>query len=311
MRSIAQLILPLKAPIGILPYFDKVQVWVREPLDRLTLRKLRKECGKGGLFHEIGPSRFKSHFRQRIEFRQPSDFVLKRLAHFDDCLINRLEAAIDFIFACPTDRDDAYEFFHRHMVRRWHGCNQEIRAYCAEEGKPIRASIEESESRYDAGRWVPNRITSYKESYSRATGELYCLHVEWRANGVRACRRAGIRTPVNLVEFDHRAFWDRRLLLLDIEPRKIGRRVRKKGNLNWGGNSNLDGKIGGIFLNSVDTLQELLDEYGAALRLGRIAKRFECESWLPGIIGSSAHSLLYTKSKRPNLIFMPQSPLAS
>jgi hypothetical protein len=40
---------------------------------------------------------------------------------------NRVEIAIDFVFKSWAKRDDTWHFLHRHIVRRWHGKNREIR----------------------------------------------------------------------------------------------------------------------------------------------------------------------------------------
>jgi hypothetical protein len=40
-------------------------------------------------------------------------------------------------------------------------------------------------SRYDPSRAAPQRIVVYSEKNSRVTGELNCLHLEWRLKGLR------------------------------------------------------------------------------------------------------------------------------
>ncbi len=109
-----------------------------------------------------------------------------------------MEVACDLIFPDCVELDDAFEFLHHHMVRRWHGKRQKIRRF-------------EDGARYDAGRWAPNGIVMYREPFSRATGEADCLHLEWRLNGLDAVRGAGIKRPQELLNFNHRAFWEPRL----------------------------------------------------------------------------------------------------
>ena len=55
------------------------------------------------------------------------------------------------------------------------------------------------------------------------TGELNCLHLEWHLNGVRAVWNAGILSGADLLKWDHRAFWNKRLLLYEIEPWRLGK----------------------------------------------------------------------------------------
>ena len=177
-------------PIGIHAYFDKVQVWVRQPYDSEALAELRAQCGRGGIYPENGPARFDARLRQRIELRQPSADALRQLARREDVLINKVEIAIDYVFNSPVVRDEAREFFDRHMIRRWHSKKQQIRAY--------RSGMEDDDegrvgTRYDAARGAPNMTALYRNEFSRVTGEVNCVHLEWRLNGLRAVRNAGIK----------------------------------------------------------------------------------------------------------------------
>ena len=45
---------------------------------------------------------------------------------------------------------------------------------------------------YDGPPRAPNRTVFYGKDTSRITGELSVLHVEWKINGLKAVRRAGI-----------------------------------------------------------------------------------------------------------------------
>ena len=134
-----------------------------------------------------------------------------------DALINILEIALDLTFDNPADADDARDYFGRHLVRRWHGKHQNV------------FSIEDT-TRYDASRAAPNQIVLYSEDHSRITGELNCLQLEWRANGARAVRSAGILTPQDLLDFPFKEFWSRRLLLVDVEEERLGRYLRNVSN---------------------------------------------------------------------------------
>jgi hypothetical protein len=80
------------------------------------------------------------------------------------------------------------------------------------------------DTRYDADRAAQNGIVFYKEDHSRITGEEYCLHLEWRLNRLRAVRAAGIETGQDLLKFDHRAFWQKRLRLYEVDEGPDGER---------------------------------------------------------------------------------------
>ena len=121
------LILP--EPTGKCAYFDKIQFWVCNPLNRNVLAALERACGPGGIHIDNRPARFNNRhrrYRQRIELRQPSRRALVWLARRNDVLINRAEITLDLTFENRGDAEKARDYFHQHLVRRWHGKNQEI-----------------------------------------------------------------------------------------------------------------------------------------------------------------------------------------
>ncbi|MFZ0846153.1 MAG: hypothetical protein WAM62_10205 [Pseudolabrys sp.] len=273
-------------PTGVHAYFDKIQFWVPTPLDRKTLSQLRKQCGRGGLFAANGPARFNARYRQRIELRQPSNQALQWLARRDDALINRVEITIDLTFNCLSDRDDTWEFLHRHIVRRWHGKNQEIRIVRGE-----KAQNDTVGTRYDAGGWASNKIVFYPEEHSRMTGELNCLHLEWHLKGLKAVRAARIESGRDLLDFNHRLFWQKRLRLYDVDRRRLGRLIRnritgKKRRTCEIKQSdrysvNIDGRTGGHISRAHETIQELIDLLKSSHRIHRALVPISNEGLLP------------------------------
>ena len=270
-------------PTGFHAYFDKVQFWVRTPLDQRTLDRLRSECGRGGVYVQNQPARFNALYRQRVELRQPLDQALRWLATRDDALINRAEVTIDLVFDCLADRDDAWGFLHRHIVRRRHGKKQEIRIV-----READAQNDTIGTRYDAGSSASNKIVFYAEGHSRLTGELNCLHLEWRLKGLKAVRAAGIKLGRDLLEFDHRAFWRRRLCLYDVDRRRLGRMVRNKARSEKRRTSEihpsgtgLDGRTGEVLVRAYDTVQELIDNMRAHIKVSRALVPISGEYLLP------------------------------
>ena len=259
------------APTDTHPYCDKVQFWPRKPLDRARLAWLKCECGRGGVYAHDQPARFDASYRQRVELRQPSDKALRWLATCDEALINRVEITLDFIFESLAERDDTSEFLHRHLVRRWHNKNQQIRIYM-----PEADDYSLGGTRYDAGGRSQNRAVLYRETHSRITGEINCLHLEWRLNGLKAVRAAGIETFQDLLEFNHRVFWQKRLRLYNVDRRRLGRMVRNKAS---GGKrraaeihpsgTDLDGRTGEVLVRAYDTVQELIDNMRAHIKVSR------------------------------------------
>jgi hypothetical protein len=141
------------------------------------------------------------------------------------------------------------------------------------------------DTRYDGPRRAPNRLVLYPCEHSRVTGELDALHLEWRLGRKRAVRAAGIHTVSDLIAFDHRAFWKKRLVLADIDPGALGKVIN---NRNAGTRSRSitpwDLRTGRAHLNGNRTIQELLDDirgYDIQIRIERALVRLPIEPWLP------------------------------
>jgi hypothetical protein len=265
-------------------YFDKIQLWLRQPISTSEITKLRSACGRGGVYVQNKPAAFDRSYCQRIELRQPGNAALSWIAARPDALINRAEFAIDYIFASPADRQDAFEFLFHSLLRRWHGKTQLVRLVGSSRRKmnvSTGGKIAGAKTRYDAGRKASNSLVLYPESFSRLTGEVACLHLEWRANNRRAVISAGITSGGDLVSFDHRGFWRKRLLLARCDPDRLGRILRNKAQRRKRKKSyRLDSKTGTILLNSVGTIQELLDEF-RHLGIGRSIQPISIDDWLP------------------------------
>jgi hypothetical protein len=272
----------LAKPIAIYAYFDKIQFWRCEPLDHPSLSSLERNCGSGGLYVEAKPAGFNSKYRQRVELRQPSPEALASLAKENgDVLINRIELAIDWSFASCIDRDETFEFFHRRLVRRHHGKKQEIWLF-SPTGQNRPDDIAHAETRYDAGRWAPNLLACYREDHSRMTGELNVLHTEWRANGVAAVRRVGINSALDLLDFDHRQFWARRLLLLRASPGRLGRLFSNQfTGKKRRAETYIDRRHGTVLIKSSVTTQQLIDRWRSKFRVHRALTQIPNDSWLP------------------------------
>ena len=279
---------PIK-PTAREAYFDKISFWLANPLDRNTLASLERECGQGGLYAEDRSARWSRRYRQRIEFKQPSDQALRWLGRRDDALINRVEIAIDYIYRNRGETEDAFGFLHRHLVRRWHGKRQQIKLVRGDRSSSrnnraveVVDDIGAAQTRYDAGR-APNKVVFYCKQYSRITGELNCLHLEWHLNGKRATQRAGIKVGQDLAEFNYRQFWQVRLLLYRVDAERLGRLIRNRSRgkrsrtsqfEQWGDRFtvNIDAKTGSVHIHACDTVQELIDKLKRSFGFDRIRR---------------------------------------
>jgi hypothetical protein len=126
-------------------------------------------------------------------------------------------------------------------------------------------------------RYAPNSIVLYQEDHSRITGEPDCLHIEWRASNRRAVISVGIESAQDLIGFDFRQFWKRRLQLLTVEPERLGRYFPRQGRKGRQRNSALDRRRGRILLNGVASIQELIDRY----QVRRLLRSIPNETLLP------------------------------
>jgi hypothetical protein len=150
-------------------------------------------------------------FTEGWHLRQPSDTALATLARRSDAHVNYVELALDWLFATETECEWAYELIDQHHVKKHHGKQQ--LDYCRG-------------TRYTGPRQAANKLVTYGDLECRVTGEVCCLHLEWRINGCKPVRRLGIHSPADLLGFDHRAFWKSRLLLYEVDLAKLGRRHR-------------------------------------------------------------------------------------
>jgi hypothetical protein len=196
-------------PMATMSYYDFVQAWLMTPLPPTEIRWLQGQCD---LDVDNRPKRWDRTYQQRLQLRQPSLAALQLLAGVNGVLINRVEIALDWIFDEPCD--SAHALIRRYHVKRHHG-DQELLLW---------AGI----TRYTAPPWhrAPNRLVSYSDRHSRITGEPYCVHLDWRLQGVEALRRAGMGSLSELLQLDLRdlrRFWQQRLLLRNVDLGKLGR----------------------------------------------------------------------------------------
>jgi hypothetical protein len=134
-------------------------------------------------------------------------------------------------------------------------------------------------TRYDGPRTAANRTALYRAAHSRVTGELDALHLEWRCKGLRAVQRAGISCAADLLRFDHRRFWQRHLLLVDIDPERLGRLIRNRNAGTRSETSGSDGTIGRRWLNTKPTIQEIIDALRRTVKVSRALVLLPITEW--------------------------------
>jgi hypothetical protein len=280
-------------PSDIYSYLDKVCVWLIQPLARLEHTRLQQRCH--GLLHvRDKPAKFDWRFCQRLQLNQPTAAAIEILARRNDVHMNYVEVALDWVFDRPDDKDDAVTFLHRHVVKSHHR-KQGIRFVVGEHGA----------TRYSGPRRAPNVLADYSDRPSKETGEVDCLHLEWRIRGREALCRSGFVSVRDLLDIDHREFWARRLKMFDIEPAVLGRsyhnwwrktRRRKLWIIRYPlGNGrfldyDMDNRAGDIILRGLGSVQEVIDVYGRKFRLSPCLQPISVDHLLPA---SSADTQYY------------------
>jgi hypothetical protein len=196
-------------PVAIYAYADQAQVWLVRPVTGKKRESLEKECGKGGLdVRDMVPRWDRSRsYEQRLQLRQPSRKALEILAQRGGVHLNRAELALDLVFATADELQAAYEFACRHSYKKYRG-KQKVRYY--------HNAFTDQSTRYSAARAL-NLIAIYADKPCRIDGSLFCLHFDWRISGAEALRRAGITSVGDLLDFDHRAFWERHLRMRAVD----------------------------------------------------------------------------------------------
>jgi hypothetical protein len=193
-------------PSGIYAYIDRVHLWLKKPLPRAALKRLQRECPR--LHPGDQPKRWDPRYLQQLQFPQPTAKLLRMLSRMDGIVFNYAEIALDWTFDSQYECDQADRFAGLYHVKRWHG-EQEIK-FC-------------NGTRYTGRRSTANKLVNYADKACRITGELHCLHLEWRFNGARALQRAGINSIGDLLRLNQHQFWQQRLLMKVFNLRAFGR----------------------------------------------------------------------------------------
>lgn len=180
------------------PFFDKLTLWVTDPLDRSVIAALRRMAGSVHPRMEHMP--YNPEYQQKVDVCQPSTMALRFLRDVlqdSHHTINYLELANDMETEDPRHLPILARFFDMHLVKKWPG----KRGIAHYEG-----------TRYTNRRGNPNGIVLYSDTPSKVTGEP-CVHLEWRFSGIAILREHKLCTLEQLLAADHRAFWEDRLVL--------------------------------------------------------------------------------------------------
>ena len=129
----------------------------------------------------------------------------------------------------------------------------------------------------------------------RVTEETPCVHLEWRLNGSRALQRAGLGTVGQLLQLDHRQFWQERLLLRTVKQQALGhqynRHVLGRGRrgrpwIEFYGpiTYDFDGRAGYVLMRRAGgSTQSVVDLCGKQFDVSRCLSPLEVDELLPNV----------------------------
>jgi hypothetical protein len=272
-------------------YFDKIAFWIPQLFTEPEVTFIKAQCGPGGtdIDRPSHRARFDPRLIKRIETRQPGGDLLAFLATVDGLLLNMVEFTLDLIFDTEEDRDRAFDFIDRHHVKKAHRGN--VRYF--------------KETRYSDRRWAPSNFVAYRPAFAKTTGELHCLHLEWRVCGVEALRRIGIHGINDLIEFDARAHWQSWLRLRTFDFAQLGRThstggLRKRSNethrnsriitprkprtyiTRRGFEYHTDRRLGQVLFRNAETVQGVIDAANKRkIPVTRCLVEIDNSEWLP------------------------------
>lgn len=267
-------------------FVDKAHVWLRRKLTPDERSHLAQQCGVGGLHINNRRARWDRSYRQLIQLHQPNAEAFRWLAQRNDVHLNYIEFVLDWIFYTAWECDEAYEFACAHHVKKHHRRQQ------------VRFAGEGGVTRYTGHRGAPNNFVAYKDRPSKATGEVHCVHFEWRVRGAAALRRMGIAGPADVLTLDARYFWLNRLLFYGVPSAELGMRyansrngwyrrrplVRKVGSITYP----FDARLGGTLKRACGSTQALVDQLGSKLDINRLLVAIRTSHLLP----TQGHTLL-------------------
>ena len=272
-------------------YFDKIRIWLKVRLREWRIDWLREHC-RGGLYEEQERERkcWDPRYVMCLQLYQPDDEALRWLANLGrQVLLNYAEVALDLVFNNKQEADAANELIRRYHIKKWHG--SQLVLFC-------RGIV-----RYSGPRRAANLLVVYADRPCRLSGDVYCLHLEWRLNGSRALQRAGLGTVSDLLELDHREFWLQRLLLRQVKLPVLGR-LFSKHVLRWerrGASMIEDGRIGERLLRSVGseankgTTQALVDRFRRRFEVSRCLQEIDVSELLP-TVSADRYNLCVTQA---------------
>ena len=221
-------------------YVDTIAISTPQPVPIRTREELER-INPGAVHYREGEWKHRQYMGEEYRFRlrsylrihQPSlatyDLVVK---HLPNHKMSRLDLALDLLAKSQADADILNDqLLTRHVVQLWRRANWSTLDY---QDTIYYRHHEPDDRTTQRGR----DIAVYSSKPCKLTGQP-AAHLDFRFFGREACRRCGVLTAGDLVNFDRRARiresfrladirWNRAAELFDAEVRKYARRSRRR-----------------------------------------------------------------------------------
>lgn len=196
-----------------IPYIDRVNFWLPTDRPNFDVKALKNYCGREPRVTKK-PMYLNPTWRCLLELFQPTEeaFIYLQWNIVTPYLINHFQPSLDFITEDLTDAETVKDFFIQHLIKRWQ-----------------RGEIENKigSGFYFKERKAASNLLGYHEKLSKINSRPSC-HIEMRLQGSVAVKRAGIGRFEDLINFNHRTFWNKHLQLRRIKDVElIGKAIIK------------------------------------------------------------------------------------
>jgi hypothetical protein len=194
----------IKTPdqLPIYSRIDTLAFLVRYNLSREMVAALKlANGGRFRLSRNIPKARMQG-WQEAIVLQSPTRAALEIAARIpSDCLlVVRLDPCRDHIQPDQQSADIYADYFQKHAIQR----------------NVMTETLMVGNTTYSARQRGRTILVIYSTKLCKATGE-YCVHIEIRIRGGAKLKRMGLGTIQQILDFDHNAFWEKHLVL--IEPK--------------------------------------------------------------------------------------------
>ncbi len=199
-------------PRTAVAYVDTVAFLMNQQPPNEFWQSIRPHCGSATMRRSrVG------HGTVRVLVNQPQPQAIKAVADLEEkryVTVQALHVALDFMADTPEEAANLTTWLRARFVKRWRG-------------KHRRRDFRRT-AYWSAQRWGSNNLAMYGDRPSKLTGRP-CAHLEWRVSGTSQVKALGIRYPRHLGTFDPAEFWQKRLVLREVDMIALGKQARGRG----------------------------------------------------------------------------------